>query len=380
MNTKRLTFVLLLAALLVAAQPLFAQLDEDFGSSSSDWPVPQWTQLTGLLGSTPASGAQWFQDDWLNLANSTNKSAKINIYGSSRNGWLVTAPVAIPEAGYELKFNLGFVIWNGSTSPAQGAQPDDRFMILMSNSPGMTNPTILREYNNSGSPYVLDNIPAAGSTVIIPLGNITGTKYFAFYGESTVLNGDNDLMIDNLLIRPFPTDPSFHYTPSSIDFGTVMQNIPVPAQNLCITNTDAGTLHLSASDFSITGPDAPLFSFDPIDLPAALTVDQSVIIPISFAPDSPGSKSATLQIVNTQTRTTYQIPLSGTVLPLGEVLVGHGSEDLHLPIYPYFGYTAGSLTVDIVAEAKKFFQVKAGAGSLPAGRRLESNTTARTRN
>lgn len=337
---KRTAITCLLAALMLAILvPAYAQLSEDFGTSSAAWPLPNWSQLTGFYGTAPVAGTQWYQDDWLNNAAIPNKCAKLNIYGTLRNGWLITPPVAIPETGYELKFNLGFVIWNSNISPIAGQQPDDRFMILMSNSPGMTNPTILREYNNSGSPYVLDNIPAAGSTVIIPLGNITGTKYFAFYGESTVLNGDNDLMIDNLLIRPFPTDPSFHYTPSSIDFGTVMQNIPIPVQNLCITNTDAGTLHLSASDFSITGPDAPLFSFDPIGLPAALTVDQSVIIPISFAPDSPGSKSATLQIVNTQTRTTYQIPLSGTVLPLGEVLVGHGSEDLHLPIYPYFGFS-----------------------------------------
>lgn len=45
----------------------------------------------------------------------------------------------------------------------------------------------------------------------------------------------------------------------------------------------------------------------------------------------------------------------------------------------FIGYTPGGLTMDIVAEAKKFFQVRAGAGSLPAGPRIESNPLARTR-
>lgn len=336
---QRVLYCMLAALMLSIIVPVYAQLSEDFGTTTAAWPLPNWSQLIGLYGTNLSPGTQWYQDDWLNISPMANKCAKLNIYGTLRHGWLVTPPVTIPEAGYELKFNLGFVIWNGSTSPAQGAQPDDRFMILISDSPSMTNPTILREYNNTGSQYVLDNIPASGSTVIVPLGNLTGTKYFAFYGESTVLNGDNDLMIDNVLIRPFPTDPSFHYTPASIDFGQVMQNVAISPQALTITNNDAGTLYLNASDFSISGPDASMFSFDPVNLPAALTADQSVIIPIGFTPASEGHKSATLQIVSSQTRTTYQIPLMGNALPLGEVLVGQGSSNLHLPIYPYFGYS-----------------------------------------
>ncbi len=175
---------------------------QDFAGAT--FPPTGWTRLNGLYGGTYSSGTQWEQDDWLNVASPVNKSAKINIYGTTRYGWLITPPVNIPTAGYELKFDMGLLDWNATTAPVAGEQADDKLIVVMSDSPTMTSPVIIREWNNTGSPYVYDAIPATGATYTIDLAGISGTKYFAFYGESTVTGGDNDLMIDNLTFRLTP--------------------------------------------------------------------------------------------------------------------------------------------------------------------------------
>jgi hypothetical protein len=179
----------------------------DFGTVAGDWPVAGWTQLSGFYPTPDGTSAQWVQDDWLNVTTPANKAAKINIYGTDRNGWLVTPPIAIPSVGYELKFDVALLDWNGTVPPVAGEQADDKFIVVMSDTPTMTNPVILREWNNDDSPYVFDAISHTGTPVSIPLTGISGTKYFAFYGESSASGGDNDLMVDNVLIRQTPTGP-----------------------------------------------------------------------------------------------------------------------------------------------------------------------------
>jgi len=173
----------------------------DFGTLTTDWPVLNWTQLTGPYGGPLVAGTQWYQDDWRNVLDPVNKCAKINIYGTTRRGWLVSPPVNIPATGeYEIKFDACLVLWNNSTAPTT-TQEDDRFLVVMGDTPTMDNPVILGEWNNTGSPLVFNGIPAEGATYNVPI-TATGIKYFAFYGESTVTgNGDNDLMIDNLCIQ-----------------------------------------------------------------------------------------------------------------------------------------------------------------------------------
>jgi len=51
-------------------------------------------------------------------------------------------------------------------------QPDDRFMVIVSDSPDMANPSILREWNNDDSELVFNHIPHTGIPVSIPLTGI----------------------------------------------------------------------------------------------------------------------------------------------------------------------------------------------------------------
>ena len=121
---------------------------------------------------------------------------KLNIYGSGTRYWLVT-----PEftASQDLTFDLALTdYYNANPIEDDTAQDDDRFVVLVYADEAWH---ILREWNNSGSTYVYNDISNTGENVSIALTDYYGMDVkIAFYGESTVSNnGDNDLHIDNVI-------------------------------------------------------------------------------------------------------------------------------------------------------------------------------------
>jgi len=310
----------------------------NFGTLAGDWPVLNWSQLTGQYGTALTAGTRWYQDDFVNVTAPLNKAAKMNIW-SANFGWLITPPIAIPASGYELKFDIGLTAYGATTAVTPAGQPDDKFMVLVDDNPNMTSPTILREWNNTGSPYVYDNVSNTGENHILDLDAYTGTVYFAFYGESATSNGDNDFFVDNVIVRESPAAPIFTYAPTAIDFGMVMQNAAAPAQNVVITNTGGGTLNIGTADLAMSGTNASMFTIDTSNLPETLAGGESVVIPVSVYATAEGLLSATLTITNNQTRTEYPVALSATGLPAGIMVIGNGTADLDLPINVFFGYT-----------------------------------------
>lgn len=279
----------------------------NFGTASADWPVANWTQLTGFISGTPtAGGSLWGQDDWLNVSG-TNKAAKINIYGTTRNGWLVTPPINVPVETHELRFDAALLDWNDTIAPA-GTQPDDRFLVVMSDSPLMTNPTILREWNNTGSPYVFDSISAAGSNLSIPLTGISGIKYFAFYGESTESNGDNDFMIDNVVIQAVPLNPVFAITPAVHDFGSVAVGTTVH-QVFTLSNAGAGELVISSISLSNAVPN---YALDDSNVYPLTLTGTPVTVTVVYHPSGAGTHLTTLTIVDNLAKANHDVMISGT--------------------------------------------------------------------
>jgi len=315
----------------------------DFGTTSAEFPPANWSVLAGLYPAapTPTTG-YWMWDDFCNLVTTpANGSARLNIWSTSTQHWLVTPPIAIPATGYELKFDLGLTTYSGvQTPPTPGGQPDDKFMVLISSSPLMTTPTVLRLWDNAGSPYVYDNISATGQNLTFDLSGYVGTYYIGFYGESTLSNGDNNLYVDNVTVRETPAAPIFSYTPTSIDFGLVMQNVTVGPENVTITNTGGGTLDIAAGDVSVIGTNAAMFTADTSNLPVSLGAGQSVVIPVSATVTAEGPVSATLRITNNQARTDYDVALAAEGLPAGIITIGNGTNVLPmLPINTFYGYT-----------------------------------------
>jgi hypothetical protein len=127
--------------------------------------------------------------------------ARCNIYGNYQR-WLVTPAFTLSSSTFTFDMALTVYTSSSSASPTPGNQPDDKFVVLVSTD-NMATWTILRQWDNAGSEYVYDSITndANGEAVSIDLSAFVGqTVRIAFYGESTVSNGDNNLHIDNVVI------------------------------------------------------------------------------------------------------------------------------------------------------------------------------------
>lgn len=277
----------------------------DFGTSSSDtFPPTNWSRFAGQYPVATGTSSLWIQDDWLNVATPANKTAKINIYGTARYGWLVTPPISIPATGFELKFDLGLTRYGATTAVDPTQQADDRFMVIMSDSPNMANPIILREYNNSGSDFVYNNIPNTGTTVTLPLDGVTGTKYFAFYGESTVTGGDNDLFVDNVTLRETPADPIFTYSPSEWAFGEILIN---STANKSFTLGNNGGGFIDVNSVTVSGD---FFALSEAFSPISLGAGETSAITVQYNPTAAGTHSGTITI--STNRETIEIDLTGS--------------------------------------------------------------------
>lgn len=162
-----------------------------------------WGQYSGLVDSVLADPSKLlynYNGEWGSSSNVFGaSSAKLNIYGDSRKGWLVSpeTETTLPSET-ALTFDLALTGYNTS-STATGTCEDDRFVVLVYADGQWAK---LREWNNSGSSYIYNDIATTGENIFIDLSAYEG-KYvkIAFYGESTVSgNGDNDLHIDNVTL------------------------------------------------------------------------------------------------------------------------------------------------------------------------------------
>jgi hypothetical protein len=168
-------------------------------------PPPYWTEGEGMLADpvefTATSGA-WTSDDFSNDGSYT-QSARLNIWSTNTNDWLITTPIYLGDGTNptKLEFDLSTTPYSGTGEA--GAAPDDRFAVVISTDNGATwsEANVLRLWDNQGSEYVYDDIPNGdGQHVEISLSDYTGYVKIALYGESTVGNADNNLFVDNFSV------------------------------------------------------------------------------------------------------------------------------------------------------------------------------------
>ena len=195
-----------------SAQSLFKTsygipFEEKFGESAP----ADWTQYVGLLSDVLNGTARTSSSLWnFGTANGVfDDHARLNVYGTSRDHWLET-PAIYVEGDVQLTFDVALTKYSGTLAEiTKTLGEDDRFVVLISTDNGDTW-SILREWNNTGSEYVYNNIAcsAEGEQVTINLAAYNGQSVkVAFYGESTVseTNSDNNLHVDNVLIDLVPS-------------------------------------------------------------------------------------------------------------------------------------------------------------------------------
>ena len=197
----------------------------------------------------------------------------------------------------------------------------------------MSDPVILREWNNTGSEYIYNDIPHTGENVTIPLTDVDGMFFIAFYGESTLSSdGDNDLMVDNVTIQEATIieTPVFAIDPTSYDFGDVAVDAS-ETQSFTVTNDGDGTLTISS--IQISGSDMMSLSGLPT-LPANLTAGQSFSFNAVYAPTAAGTHDATITLQDNIVRETHTVALTG-------VGVADAPDDLYPPSN-LAGYVVGT--------------------------------------
>ena len=165
----------------------------------------RWERKQGLLDNIMNGTENLTSGDYNWYMGTTNgvfdSHAYINIFGTSRKDWLITPSLNV-KSGDVVIFDLALTAYSGTQSAPATTGTDDRFVVLATIDNGQTW-TILREWNNSGSEYVYNNIAnsATGEQVRIDLTEYAGWDVrIAFYGESTERNADNNLHIDNVKI------------------------------------------------------------------------------------------------------------------------------------------------------------------------------------
>ncbi|MGC9361463.1 MAG: choice-of-anchor D domain-containing protein, partial [Candidatus Syntrophosphaera sp.] len=348
----------------------------DFGTDGSPFPPTNWTKHSGLLADPTVLGTHpsgsWYQDDFANVVTSpSNESAKINIY-STLNGWLITPPIQMPGTGYQLEFDIALTDYYNAAPPDDSTGVDDRFIVLIGDGTSWSPANIVREWNNTGSTDVYYDVSYTGDHYIIPLDAYTGTKYIAFYGESTVSNADNDFFLDNVWVRETPSTPVMTVTPDSWDFGTTAVG-GTASKQFTISNTGTGTLNITALTI-----DGTYYSLtETPTLPVGLATGETATFTVQYAPTTSGTHTGTVYITDDLTRTVTQVPLTGTAALVvfmqdGSTTLAEGeswnfydsggpsnnysvSEDYTYTFYPPTGYLVHSSFISFSTEGNYDF-------------------------
>ena len=240
-------------------------LTEAFATTS----VPTgWTRYNTLLTDDVLDGTTTltsYSGGWnFSTGNGVfDNHAKVNIYGTSCKYWLVT-PTLLMEDNVQLTFDLALTAYSGTLGTPATTGTDDKFVVLIQTESGWE---ILRQWDNAGSEYVLNNIAcsAIGEAVAIDLSSYAGQNIaVAFYAESTESNADNNLHIDNVSIDYIPACAK----PTGL---AVTQN-SVTAHEATITWTsDAAAWQVQLNDEDPIDVEEATYTFENLDPETAYT-------------------------------------------------------------------------------------------------------------
>ncbi len=171
-----------------------------YTNNFSTFPGACWSRLNGGSPATgPGTGTTnyWIEDGFLNSG--STGAARINLYSTARNGWLISPAFNLSAGGYRVKFDYGLTAYGVTTSSPMGS--DDVLQFVVSTDGGTTW-TVLQTWNASNAPgntlntYTLNLTAYNGNNVI-----------FAVYGSDGTVDDapDYDFFVDNFVVESIPT-------------------------------------------------------------------------------------------------------------------------------------------------------------------------------
>ena len=170
---------------------------ESFSATLASDPCWAGASILYADGVTPTMGAN---NNWTYTSTASNGidagHYRVNIYGSSCYKWLITPEIDLTTATSPmLTFDAVFTAYSG-TGAASGFESNDSQLFL-----------VLVSTNNGATWTVASNIALTSiagtsyATQFVDLSTYVGqTVRLAFYAQSTVSGGDNNLHLDNIAI------------------------------------------------------------------------------------------------------------------------------------------------------------------------------------
>ncbi|MDA9968822.1 hypothetical protein N9E63_02325, partial [Polaribacter sp.] len=216
-----------------------------FISSFENFPSG-WFEAAGAYGSPAGTISTFTQGDFGNdTENANGKSAKVNIYGTSTDEYLVSPILDLSSGTHYLNFDLALTAYNVTTAATLGA--DDYLALLVTQDAGASWQELTRwdadsTLGNTGDPIAEIELTGYGTAV-----------QFAFYAFSDTSNEDNDLFIDNFQVTASsltaPSAPTADApTPPARQAGDVVSVYSDAYTNINVTNFNPGWGQTGAVD------------------------------------------------------------------------------------------------------------------------------------
>ena len=242
--------------------PISLPFVEDF--SSTTFPANCWSRMSGLAfsGAALTSTTSYITRVTTNNGIQT-PHAKINIYGTSVKVWLITPEIDLAnESGAELSFDIALTKY-ATADTIETCTPDDKFMVIISRDGGNTwlreDATIWSDLETDSADYSYRGIRKTAERITIDLSQYYGdTIKIAFYGESTVTGGDNDLHIDNILVEtscpsPIITSTTYDATTATIAWTSSATDFQIAYKEATAADWGAEINVTNATTYTITG-------------------------------------------------------------------------------------------------------------------------------
>ncbi len=161
-----------------------------------------WDENTGpVTGPTGTSGiSAWTSDGFAN--NGTTGSARINLYSTSHQDWLITPNFDLTGGGFELNFDVAVTTYSGTGSSNMGS--DDEVQLLVTTDGGITWSNLMT-WNTGNTPS------NTGDNTTVDISAYTGNPVqFAFWASDGSVDDTEDynFYVDNFQVRTPPSCPA----------------------------------------------------------------------------------------------------------------------------------------------------------------------------
>jgi len=166
-----------------------------FSTDFTNYPAG-FTESEGPFGAPDATDndSAWDTSDFLNDA-TLGKGAKVNIYGTSRDEYLISPTFDLSAGTHYLNIDAGITDWNGTGADAGGMDVDEDYVSLVfSEDDGATWSELYRWDSTSGLTNASQAMPE------VSISSTSSTAKFALYAYSGVSGADYDFHVTNFKV------------------------------------------------------------------------------------------------------------------------------------------------------------------------------------